>query len=419
MNMIDSKMGMAGFGPKCSQSHSGFLNTVLTFASTLAAFSNGYSFSDKLATTDEETKESTGLTVNEESRIYGGTEVDIKKFPFAVNLRIDLFDEAFCGGALITPEWILTAGHCIRTDEYDITAVLGSNAREGESGEHIKVVEGFRHPLYNKKRHLYDVGLLRLAKKSKYETATICAADGSDNKVGTMATIVGWGKTEKGIQSDNLLGVDIEIISNAECNKQYRNRIKEGMMCAGHGGGKDSCNGDSGGPLVADGLLVGIASWGGKCGKHAGVYTRLTYVMGYINDILSGGTGSSFAETSSASGSSSLPEVGSPASGSSDASASTSTTASSSGSATTLGSSDESSTSSASISDSSEASASDASTTASVSSDSASSSGSSSDSATKPTKQKSTGGLAQVITTAPSLATKMSTATKTGTTTSS
>ncbi|RLN02715.1 hypothetical protein BBO99_00006133 [Phytophthora kernoviae] len=345
------------------------LAQILTFASTLAAFSNGYSFSDKLATTDEETKESTGLTVNEESRIYGGTEVDIKKFPFAVNLRIDLFDEAFCGGALITPEWVLTAGHCIRTDEYDITAVLGSNARVGESGEHIKVVEGFRHPLYNKKRHLYDVGLLRLAKKSKYETATICAADGSDNKVGTMATIVGWGKTEKGIQSANLLGVDIEIISNAECNKQYRNRIKEGMMCAGHGGGKDSCNGDSGGPLVADGLLVGIASWGGKCGKHAGVYTRLTYVMGYINDILSGGTGSSFAETSSASGSSSFPEVGSPASDSSDASASTSTTAS----------------------------ASDASTTASVSSDSASSSGSSSDSATKPTKQKIQLGLSDEV----------------------
>ncbi|KAG7396866.1 hypothetical protein PHYBOEH_001623 [Phytophthora boehmeriae] len=391
------------------------LAAVFTFASTLAALSNGYSFSDNLATTDDEVEESTGLTVNEESRIYGGTEVDIKKFPFAVNLRIDALDASFCGGALITPEWVLTAGHCIRTDEYDITAVLGSKAREGKDGEHIKVVEGFRHPLYHKKRHLYDIGLLKLAKKSKQETATICAPDGSDNKVGTMATIVGWGKTEKGIQSDNLLGVDIEIISNAECNKQYRNRIKEGMMCAGHGNGKDSCNGDSGGPLVADGILVGIASWGGKCGKHAGVYTRLTYVMDYIQDIVSGGDGSSFAKASSSSGSSSLPEVGSPDSGSSDASASASTTASSSGPATPSSSSDSSSTGKTSSADKSEDSASGTKNTASVSSDSASSSGSSTDTVTQSKKDKSTDDII-LITKPPSTATKVSGETKTGAT---
>ncbi|RLN49078.1 hypothetical protein BBJ29_010010 [Phytophthora kernoviae] len=295
---------------------------VLAFASTLAVAANGYSFSDNIEK-EEPVKESTGLTVNEESRIYGGKEVDIDNYPFAVSIRMDFFDEAFCGGALIAPGWVLTAGHCIKTDEFDLLAVLGSQEREGNAGEEIKVVKGFRHPRYHKKKHLYDIGLLKLAKPSTHETANLCAEDGSDNEVGTVVTIVGWGLTENRTESDTLLGVNVEIITNAECNKRYDNRITEGMLCAGKGDGKDSCNGDSGGPLINNNILVGIASWGRKCGARPGVYTRLTYVMDYINDIMDGGDGSKFAESSSGSGSSSLSEEGSTESASSDASAST------------------------------------------------------------------------------------------------
>ncbi|KAF4317692.1 hypothetical protein JM18_008136 [Phytophthora kernoviae] len=263
---------------------------VLAFASTLAVAANGYSFADNIEK-EEPVKESTGLTVNEESRIYGGKEVDIDRYPFAVSIRMDFFDEAFCGGALIAPGWVLTAGHCIKTDEFDLLAVLGSQEREGNAGEEIKVVKGFRHPQYHKKKHLYDIGLLKLAKPSTHETAKLCAEDGSDNEVGTVATIVGWGLTENRTESNTLLGVNVEIITNAECNKRYDNRITEGMLCAGKGDGKDSCNGDSGGPLIANNILVGIASWGRKCGARPGVYTRLTYVMDYINDIMGGGDG--------------------------------------------------------------------------------------------------------------------------------
>ncbi|EEY64172.1 serine protease, putative [Phytophthora infestans T30-4] len=134
--------------------------------------------------------------------------------------------------------------------------------------------------MYNQKKHLYDVGLLKLEKPSKQKTATVCAADGSDNPVGTEATVLGWGMTEDGSESHTLQEVNVAVISNAECNKQYNNRITEGMMCAGNGGGKDSCNGDSGGPLVtSDDTLIGFVSWGGKCGVHAGVYTRLTFQL--------------------------------------------------------------------------------------------------------------------------------------------
>ncbi|KAF4141117.1 Trypsin [Phytophthora infestans] len=173
-------------------------------------------------------------------------------------------------------------------------ASLGSEFSSGsgsKSAEQIKVVEGYRHPLYNNDNHLYDIGLLKLETTSTQKTASLCATDGSDNRVGTMATALGWGLTEDRKSSLTLKEVDVRIISNAECNKGYRNRITEGMICAGNGNGKDSCSGDSGGPLLANDVLVGVVSWGGKCGARAGVCTRLTYVMDVIDDVLKGATG--------------------------------------------------------------------------------------------------------------------------------
>jgi len=61
--------------------------------------------------------------------------------------------------------------------------------------------------------------------------------------------------------------------------------IKEDMMCAQRGR-KDSCQGDSGGPLYDkdNTALVGIISWGKKCGKpkYPGVYAQVGYQWYWI-----------------------------------------------------------------------------------------------------------------------------------------
>ncbi|POM71033.1 Serine protease family S01A [Phytophthora palmivora] len=265
------------------------------FASALVTtLTQGYTFSD---TSDVSTTvESTGLTTNEEERIYGGSEADASKFPFVVSLREDeAGGSTYCGGTLIASQYVVTAGHCVKTDEATIYASIGSAFGSGSGdGQQVKVIEGYRHPMYNKTAHLYDVGVLKLEKEVTTDTIDLSATDGSDNEVGTVATVSGWGLTENGSQSLVMEQVNVQIISNAECNKQYSDRITEGMLCAGDGNGKDTCNGDSGGPLIANNVLIGIVSWGGKCGVNAGVYTRVSYVLDFINDIVSGGTGSSF-----------------------------------------------------------------------------------------------------------------------------
>lgn len=273
------------------------------FASTLVAtLAEGYTFvetrdlSNDLAAKGE----SAGLVTNDEARIYGGSEADASRFPFIVSLRQDKAGgSTYCGGTLIASQYVVTAGHCVKTDESTIYASIGSAFGSGSrDGQQIKVIEGYRHPMYNKSAHLYDIGILKLEKAVVTETIGLCAVDGSDNEVGHVGTVAGWGLTENGSQSLLLEKVDVRIISNAECNKQYSSRITEGMLCAGDGDGKDSCSGDSGGPLIANDVLVGIVSWGGKCGLNSGVYTRVSYVQDYINDILSGGNGSTFTSES-------------------------------------------------------------------------------------------------------------------------
>ena len=58
--------------------------------------------------------------------------------------------------------------------------------------------------------------------------------------------------------------------------RHYPDMITKNMFCAGMGN-TDACQGDSGGPAVINNKLVGIVSWGRRCGStyFPGVYTNV------------------------------------------------------------------------------------------------------------------------------------------------
>ncbi|KAF4028935.1 Trypsin [Phytophthora infestans] len=130
---------------------------------------------------------------------------------------------------------------------------------KGGKVEKIRAIETFRHPLYNSTWSTYDVALLNFEKPSTHSSVRLGDAGGSDNKPGTMATVLGWGIMSGEDFAQLLQSADAEIIPDTECAKYAIDT--DAMLCAGAKRGKGICGGDIGGPLVTNnGVVVGIAS---------------------------------------------------------------------------------------------------------------------------------------------------------------
>ena len=107
----------------------------------------------------------------------------------------------------------------------------------------------------------------------------------------------GFGTLEYGGDlADVLMQVQVPIVSNRLCNKNYQKynlKIDQSMICAGkRQGGKDACQGDSGGPMVCKHrgkyYLEGAVSWGVGCAEKGnyGVYADIPYFKKWIAKIM-------------------------------------------------------------------------------------------------------------------------------------
>ena len=45
------------------------------------------------------------------ARILYGEEADINEYPWQISMWID--QSHFCGGTLVTDQWVVTAAHCV------------------------------------------------------------------------------------------------------------------------------------------------------------------------------------------------------------------------------------------------------------------------------------------------------------------
>ncbi|KAM4614257.1 chymotrypsinogen B [Discoglossus pictus] len=229
------------------------------------------------------------------ARIVNGEEAIPGSWPWQVSLQ-DNTGFHFCGGSLISADWVVTAAHCgVRTSH---NVVLGEFDQRSNT-EQIqikKIAKVFKHPQYSAFTIKNDITLIKLESPAVLSATVspVCLAEATDNfNGGTRCVTSGWGLTNSSASQTppRLQQAALPLLTNTECKKYWGNKIADVMVCAG-ADGASSCMGDSGGPLVCqkDGAwtLVGIVSWGSStCSPSSpGVYARVTALRQFVDQIL-------------------------------------------------------------------------------------------------------------------------------------
>lgn len=264
-------------------------------------------------------------------RIINGQTTTRDRYPYAASLIDAKTNRHLCGGSLIAPDIILTAGHCsghfdavqigrhniidgeleaVLSNTFNTATVVANNGteEEEEDGYEFHVVEKHVvHPLHaNVIRSDFAVAKLFGSVTSVQPVKLNNQSSIPSND--EMATVMGYGIIQKGGDVINdlstvLLEADVQYMPNAECvmtsapfNGQtvsYTGYIDANMLCAWQLN-TDACQGDSGGPLIyasssdnpEDDVQVGIVSWGLGCALKAfpGVYSRISEEFDWITE---------------------------------------------------------------------------------------------------------------------------------------
>uniref|UniRef100_A0A1B0GIB3 Putative trypsin-like serine protease n=1 Tax=Lutzomyia longipalpis TaxID=7200 RepID=A0A1B0GIB3_LUTLO len=217
--------------------------------------------------------------------IVGGTLAGSREFPHMTLVGYGNNPGVWkCGGTIISENHILTAGHCLVSQEFGSATWVRVGDLNYESDddearpENIRIKRHVPFPEYTRKTQYNDLALLELERR---------------------ITLSPYARPA------NLLKVTLELFSYRECNKSFEYNINrklsqgildESQLCAGsHDEEKDTCEGDSGGPLQIFNNdvycmynVIGVTSFGKGCGTagQPGVYTRISHYIDWLEKTL-------------------------------------------------------------------------------------------------------------------------------------
>lgn len=191
------------------------------------------------------------------------------RYPYAVSLQYA--GEPFCGGALIAPDVVITAGHCNGAQSLQgivYNAVVGRHdLNKFWDGESVRLKKEVRHPNYDQETVNNDFNLVFLTRAVQWTDTYLRVNDDgsvpagpapSNGGAGDAVTVVGWGdmdpREDVADASSVLMETEVYAMWNQDCedtkgliNTQWglvqtdlSGGITENMLCA-RADGTDAC----------------------------------------------------------------------------------------------------------------------------------------------------------------------------------
>ncbi|NP_001229635.1 granzyme B [Ornithorhynchus anatinus] len=221
--------------------------------------------------------------------IIGGREVKPHSRPYMAYLKYYKNGKVHeCGGFLVRKDFVLTAAHC-RGSKMGVLLGAHSIAYREATQQRIPVAEKFSHD-YNNRTHVNDIMLLKLAhtaNMTKEVNVIRLPLPVTNVKPGTTCSVAGWGMMgANGPKTSTLQEVQLEVMPPAQCSF-YRSFQPSCQLCVGNPNRiSPPTRGDSGGPMVCGKQAQGIVSYGRWAGKPPNVYTRISFYLPWIKEIL-------------------------------------------------------------------------------------------------------------------------------------
>ncbi|XP_028137045.2 brachyurin [Diabrotica virgifera virgifera] len=232
--------------------------------------------------------------------ITGGDVAVPHAYPYQVGIRIN--DDQFCGGSLISANFVLTAAHCVNRKDLSLDIILGAhNISDTETTQiHRTSANITIHEEFDDISFQNDIALIELDEPAPITSAIqtiplLPQTQADDPFTNEYVTVTGWGlikdvfnPTIKDI-SKVLMVVNVTVMLLDDCKKYYDGDyfssivyITNNNICTNGNDQKGTCSGDSGGPLVWDNVQIGIVSAGtGLC--QIGAPSVFTHVGKYLD----------------------------------------------------------------------------------------------------------------------------------------
>ncbi|MCX5743899.1 MAG: trypsin-like serine protease [Proteobacteria bacterium] len=230
-----------------------------------------------------------GEVTDPAATILGGTKTKVGDYKTVVMLEVG---QGLCTGTLISPTFVLTAGHCIdptivgATSEAALVSAMKVHFDTVDVGLSSGTVVRAKRVIHagfdanNVGQH--DVGLVELATPvTDREPSRVNLVAAAAPAAGTVATMVGFGQTLSG-------GAGVEYVVTNRVSGKCADVVPPtsglptpqdaNLLCFSQTDSKGKCHGDSGGPSFEsiDGVpfVVGVTSFGDQTCEVFGADTR-------------------------------------------------------------------------------------------------------------------------------------------------